>query len=159
AVQRRNELMADVTEQILTEAPSFDLMTLAEAKLLLGINPADTTQDALVSMLISTYSAYISTKCDRRFGRERVAETWRDVFNGRLAVRHWPVKAADVETVVAAGSAVSEGSAVQALGWEIDERSGKLSYVAPNDATCSAWPQSVIVTYTGGFNLPSDSSM
>jgi hypothetical protein len=145
--------VADVTEKVLTPATSYNLMTLDEAKLLLGINPADNTQDALIAQMISIYSAEVSMLCDRRFGRERVQETWRDVYNGRLALRHWPVKQVDVESVVAAGN----GVAVNAF--ELEERTGKLSYVAANDATCSSWPQSVIVTYTGGFNLPNDASM
>jgi hypothetical protein len=145
--------VADVTEKVLTPATSYDLMTLDEAKLLLGINPADNTQDDLIAMLISTYSADVSVRCDRRFGRERVQETWRDVYNGRLALRHWPVKQTDIESVVAGGSGVAVGS------YELEERSGKLSFVAANDATTSVWPQSVIVTYTGGFNLPDDPSL
>jgi len=143
--------MADVTVNVLTPATSIDFLTLAEAKLLLGISTADTSQDTLLTFLISTFSAYIAEICNRTFAKERVTETWRELFNGRLFLTHWPVQPADIETVTDAG--------VVPLAYELEELTGKLSNVATNDAQTSPWQQSVIVTYTGGFDLPTEAPL
>jgi hypothetical protein len=145
--------MADVTVNVLTPATSIDFLTLEEAKLLLGINAADNTQDDLLSFLISTFSAVIAKKVERTFARERVTETWREVFDGRLFLTHWPVRVSDIETVTSGGNGVAAGL------YELEEQSGKLSNVLANDAQALAWPQSVIVTYTGGFDLPAEAPL
>jgi Phage gp6-like head-tail connector protein len=142
--------MADRTIKVLTPATSIDLLTLEEAKLLLGIGTGDTSQDDQLELLITMTSATIAELCNRIFARERVEETWREVGNGRLFLSHWPVKTDDIESVMSAGDAWLTNA------YELEEASGKLSNVKVNAAQSSDWPQSVIVTYTGGFNLPDE---
>lgn len=142
--------MADVTVKVLTAATSFDLITLDEAKLLLGIVSSDTSQDELLQMQITINSATIAEICNRVFAKETVKETWREIANGRLFLTHWPVKETDVTSVISAG-----------YGWvtnqyELEEASGKLSNVVMYAAEANNWAQSVIVTYTGGFVLPDE---
>ena len=95
--------MADRTIKILTPATETDLLTLEEAKQWLGINLADTSQDALLSSMISMFSAEIAQRINRHptvtLGEEEVLETWRETMNGRLFLSHWPVKEENVVSV------------------------------------------------------------
>lgn len=143
--------MADVTVKVITPATTGDLLTLDEVKLLLGI--MDTSHDELLTMMISTYSAYVAEMCNRTFAREKVTETWRDIYNGRVFLTHWPVKEVDVESVVSSGNVYLTDQ------FELEETSGKLSNVILYAPESSPWPQSVIVTYTGGFNLPDEAPL
>jgi len=142
--------MVDVTIKVLQPATTHDLLTLDEAKLLLGMIPTDTSKDELLAMQISIYSATVAEMCNRIFAREKVEETWREMYDGRCFLTHYPVKETEVESVVSAGSS---------SGFELEEASGKLSNVAIYDSEASAWPQSVVVTYTGGFNLPDEAPL
>lgn len=145
--------MADVTVKVLEPATNFDFLTLAEAKLWLKIPDTDTSQDALLQMMISTNSAMIAEKCNRTFAREKVIETWREVENGRVFLTHFPVKEEDVETVIPGGTDYPLG------GYELEEASGKLSNVSGYGAYSTQWPQAVKVTYTGGFILPDEAPL
>jgi len=157
--------MADLTVKILDAAASFDFLTLDEAKKILGIDTADTSEDDTISMLIGINSAIISELCNRTFARERVQETWREVYDGRVFLQHWPVKESDIESVNAAGGDVpanydgTTGFYEVTPCWELEELSGKLSNVGAHDPESSKWPQSVIVTYTGGFDLPTEAPL
>ena len=71
--------MADITVHVLVAAkgpPKEDLnfLSLAEAKAVLGIDPADTTQDAAIVMQIAIASTTIMRACNRYFAREKVME-------------------------------------------------------------------------------------
>jgi hypothetical protein len=137
--------MADVTIKILTPATDFDLVTLAELKVALGIT--DASQDAMLEDQIDRYSDVVAELCNRVFAREQVRETWRcfgsDCPGTRLFLSHWPVAEDDIEQVEA------PIGTVWANGYELEERSGKLTLFG-NTAT------EVRVTYTGGFNLPEE---
>jgi|SRR5580765_1315768 hypothetical protein len=145
--------MVDVTVKILDPATEFDLLTLDEAKILLGMSTTDTSKDELLTMQISIYSTTVAEMCNRTFARERVEETWRELYNGRCFLTHWPTKETDVESVFSAGGNYLVGS------YELEEQSGKLSNVVRYAAESSAWEQSVVVTYTGGFNLPDEAPL
>jgi hypothetical protein len=133
--------MADVTIKVLTPATSFALLTLAELKTMLGIHAGDVSNDPQLQQWIDWYSATVSQITNRVFAREKVRETWRDTNDRRLFLSHWPVKEDDIESVLVGGG----GTAV----YELEEASGKVSlfgsYAAP-----------IVVTYTGGFNLPDE---
>ena len=146
--------MADVVVKVLTAATSFAFMTISEVKTALGIPLSDTsTSDATLQFMIDSASAEISTKCNRVFAREKVRETWRclgdpcDCPDGatsrRVHLMHWPVKEADIESVASNGTVVGSGD------YELEEQSGKLSLL-------SAIGEPIVVTYTGGFLLPSN---
>ena len=145
--------MADVTVKILEPATNFDFMTLEEAKLWLKIPEADTSQDELLQMMISVSSATIAEMCNRTFAREKVAETWREVGNGRVFLTHFPVKEIDIESVYPGGTLYPVG------GYELEEASGKLSNVSGYIKASAMWPQAIVVTYTGGFNLPDEAPL
>jgi hypothetical protein len=143
--------MVDVTVKVLEPATAFDMLTLEEAKLLLGGN--NTATDELLQMQISIYSATVAEMCNRVFAKEKVEETWRELFNGRVFLTHWPVREEDVESVISAG-----GNYLTA-GYELEEQSGKLSNVVRYAAEATEWAQSVVVTYTGGFALPDEAPL
>jgi len=136
--------MADRTIKIIEPADSFALMTLDEIKIMLGIPSGDIASDEQLEQLIDWYSAYVSQIANRVFAREKVRETWRDVQDRRLFLSHWPVKEEDIESVEA-----PRGSLITGEDYELEEGSGKLSLFGPRT-------EPIVVTYTGGFNLPDE---
>jgi hypothetical protein len=145
--------MADRTIDVITPATVFDLLTLDEAKLLVGIPTTDTTHDAVIPMLISTNSTMIAELCNRTFAKEKVTETWRETVNGRLFLSHWPVIDTDVESVADAGVTLAVGE------YELEGQSGKLSNILPGGPASSPWMTPAVVTYTGGYVLPDDAPL
>jgi uncharacterized phiE125 gp8 family phage protein len=148
--------MADYTIDVLTPATETDLLTLAEAKLWLGIASTDTSQDVLVQSMITTFSEEIAERLNRHptvtIGREEVSETWRETMNGRLFLSHWPVKAADVISVTIGNG--SGGTVLTPDQYEIGQDSGKLSNINFGDPMSSGWNHPVTVHYWGGYSLP-----
>ena len=145
--------MADVTVNVIEPATNFDFLTLEEVKILLGIAPSDASQDAQLAMLISIYSAHVAEMCNRTFAREKVMETWRELYDGRVFLTHYPVKLDDIELVTASGSGY------QSDQYELERASGKLSNVLLHSAESTEWPQSVDIVYTGGFDLPTEAPL
>jgi len=138
--------MADRNVEVLTPATSFDLMTLDEAKQMLGISLTDTSDDAQLAMFIDINSATISRLCNRVFAREEVSESWRELNGGnRVFLSHWPVLQADIETVQS-----PLGTMVSPDDWELEEASGKVSFFGV------AAIEPVVITYWGGYNLPDE---
>jgi len=134
--------MADRTIKILTPATNFALLTLEELKTLLGMNPADTSNDAQLQQMIDWYSATVSQIANRVFAKEKVRETWRDINDRRLFLSHWPVKEADIESV-------ETPAGTENVAYELEEASGKVSLFGGR-------AEPIVVTYTGGFNLPDE---
>jgi hypothetical protein len=138
--------MADRNVQVLTPATNFDLMTLDEAKQMLGISLTDTSDDAQLAMFIDINSATISRLCNRVFAREEVSESWRELNGGnRVFLSHWPVLQADIQTVQS-----PLGTMVSPDDWELEEGSGKVSFFTV------AAVEPVVITYWGGYNLPGE---
>ena len=138
--------MADVTVKILTPATEFDLMTLDEVKVALGISPTivNPVSDAQLTWMISTNSATISRLCNRVFAKEKVEESWRCQQSRRSFLSHWPVKEEDIESVTTNGG--------DNIDWELEEASGKLSIFSGRD-------EPIVVTYTGGYDLPDEAPL
>ena len=141
--------MADVTVKVLTPADSTALITLDELKLAYGIDPADTTHDAQLQMLIDQYSDVIATMCDRTFARETVEETWRGdpppYENTRVFLTHYPVADGDITSVGGAN-----GTLIDVANYEIENASGKLTILG-------TYADPLVVTYSGGYTLPNES--
>jgi hypothetical protein len=143
--------MADRDIDIIKPATNIDILTLDEAKVLLGIALNDSSQDTVVSALITTFSAVIANVCYRTFAYQEVTETWRETFNGRLFLSQWPVKLADIQ-------AVSTGSVpLDPTMYKLEEKSGKLSFVTnPGGSQSTPWLWPTVVTYSGGYVLPDE---
>jgi hypothetical protein len=152
--------MADRTIKILTPAASTDLLTLDEAKLWLGMNVADTSQDATLQLMITTFSEQIAELANRHptvtLGQEEVLETWRETMNGRLFLSHWPVKESDVVSITVGDAEVTPFADLAVGDYELEEASGKLSNILIGGAQAVPWNHPVTVHYTGGYLLPDE---
>jgi hypothetical protein len=142
--------MADRTIQVLVPATNFDLLTLEEAKTLLNMSQTDTSQDELLSMWITSFSLIIADMCNRTFAKEKVTETWRETYDGRMFLSHWPVVPTDVEEVSDGGVFLDVNS------YELEGKSGKVSNLLLGDAQSSKWMTPSVITYTGGYTLPDE---
>jgi hypothetical protein len=140
--------MADITIKVLEVADSYDLCTLDEMKQMLGLGVTTPTDDEALQMWITQYSDVIATMCNRVFAKEKVAETWRGdappYENYRVFLSHYPVADADVESVAVAG-----GGLVDPANYELENKSGKLSIYG-------GFSEPLVVTYTGGYDLPEE---
>jgi hypothetical protein len=140
--------MADVTIKVIEPADDFALLTVDELKAALGISSIDPTQDDQLTELINRYSDVVATLCNRVFAKEKVRETWRcvgsDCPGTRLFLSHWPIQEADIESVAAPRSSVLDPAS-----YELEEKSGKLTLFG-------AGASEIVVTYTGGFDLPDE---
>jgi hypothetical protein len=143
--------MADRTIKVLDPAEEFDLLTIEEAKLLLGMSLTDTTHDQLLALWISMYSATVSELCNRTFAKQTVTETWRETVHGRLFLSQWPIDDADVVSV-------SNGNiGLFPEEYELENQSGKLSLIDnPGGDQSTPWIAPAVVTYTGGYVLPDE---
>lgn len=141
--------MADRSITVLTPATNFDLATLTEAKLLMGMSLTDTSDDQQLQLWIDMNSATIATMCNRTFAREEVSETWRELAPGhRIFLSHYPAHAVDIESVTANGVLIDPSL------YELEERSGKLSIF-----TSQYWAEPVVIQYWGGWILPDEADM
>jgi hypothetical protein len=141
--------MADRNVQVLTPATSFDLMTLDEAKLMMGIATSDTSDDEQLQLFIDVNSATVMRMCNRIFAREEIRESWRELNGGdRVFLSHWPVAAADLQSVESPA-----GTLLDPSGYELEETSGKVSIFT------GAFVEPVVITYTGGYDLPDDAPL
>lgn len=147
--------MADRIVTVLTPATTFDLMTLSEAKMLMGVAPTDTTQDTSIQFFIDINSQVISRLCNRIFAREEVREEWRELNGGtRIFPSHWPIQSGDIETVESPMGTVLDPSA-----YELEEESGKIELIDPASGYAGAWAEPVVVTYWGGYILPTETPL
>jgi hypothetical protein len=162
--------MADRIVTVLTKATDWDLLTLDEAKLLMGLSLVDTSGDAQLELFTDINSATIARLCNRTFAREEVREEWRELgsqlrypgyyfpdppigyYSGvatsdahRLFLSHWPVHPEDIEAVESPAGNVLDPST-----YEIEEDSGKL------ETFNGVFQEPVVVTYWGGYRLPEE---
>lgn len=138
------------------------LTTLADVKNLLGIAPAETSQDARLEMLINMSSARIGQYCNRQFKRQNYTETLPP--NGRqlLILQQYPVQS--VASVVQKGTTLTAatdyiatspfaevGEIYRETGWTGDYM---LRGIVTNDI--GPGKLEIVVTYVAGYYLPDD---
>lgn len=130
--------------RVLSPANDFSLISLPKAKLALKIAANDSSKDALLLSFIERASAEVEAITGRVFAEERVEETFRNINYARQFVylQRWPVK--NIESVFE--------SEVQVYDWDIENRSGQLTRRGS-----AYWWSPIVVTYTGGYNLPENS--
>jgi hypothetical protein len=142
--------MADISVNVITPADSYDLATLDEVKVMLGISPTDTSEDGLLQVWITQYSDVIATMCHRTFAKEQVIETWRgdtkpfDTDNGRVFLTHYPVSPTDIVSVTGPDGTDLSGT------YELENKSGKLQLFN------TSWSEPIRISYTGGYDLPEE---
>jgi hypothetical protein len=141
--------MGDVSVKILEPFEGYpngtegDFLTLAEAKMLLGISTApDPVGDDLLKLQISMASADIMRLCNHVFARERLVETWYGLQAPTVFLTHWPVVETDIEDIDGGGAGV----------FDLEEMSGKLMGFG-------GFGSPVSITYTGGYLLPDEAPL
>jgi len=143
--------MADRIIKILVPATNFDLLTLDEAKTLLGIVTSTPQEDEQLQMMISVQSEIVAEYCNRTFAYEEVQETWRSdltISANRIFLSHWPVKQADLTIVAAPRGTVLDPT----TDYELEEISGKVEMLA-------SMAEPIEITYSGGYLLPDDAPL
>jgi hypothetical protein len=128
-----------------TDPGSYDLISLEDLELELGL-PSDTDDDEQLQARITRTSLMIAELCDRVFRFSEGVETF--VFdpgsvtrsNQPLSLKLYPVNA--VESITQDGTAVED--------FIVDSENGRV-WLA--NAT---WSGTVVVTYSGGYQLPDD---
>jgi hypothetical protein len=132
--------------EIISEDPESagpDLVSLDDLKLALGI--ADTTEDATLAAAITFQSRIIAEYCERRFGLAEVVETftfdhYEDMLRRQaLTLSLYPV--VEVTEVLSAGTGSTD--------YSFDPVSGRLWM---SNGYC--WVDTVTVSYSGGYDLP-----
>jgi hypothetical protein len=140
---------------VLTPATTYDLVSLEDMKIKLGIPDTDTSKDALLQELISNLSATVAKLCNRVFGYEQVDETfWQleDDKSQRLYLSRWPVKLTDIETMTRDGNDLLPPATTNE--WFLEESTGTL-YRRPD---LGPWYGVIDVIYSGGYQLPDEAS-
>jgi hypothetical protein len=134
--------MVDTILKVLTPADSIDLVSLDEVKLMFGIAPTDTSEDAQLENYITTTSAWLARECNRTFAYEEMYETVRCLQPRRYYTSHWPVKEDDIESIE-----TPRGSLIDPSTYEVEEESGKIEFFGGRT-------EPIVVTYWGGYHLP-----
>lgn len=138
--------------RVVTPAASMALVSLDAAKLALGIDAANTSQDAALTAQIESVSLAICNWCDRIFA----VQTYRDQLRGAcgnygeaLVTRQYPIVVDDGGVPLVA--VAEDGGAVDAAMLEVFPEQGAV-YRLDASMVPSAWGSALIVVdYTAGF--------
>lgn len=145
--------------RVITPAESLALVSVDDAKAVLGIDPSDTSQDAALARQIDSVSAAINNWCDRVF----VVQTYRDqVRNGRggwgepLVTRQYPILLDDSGVPIV--DVAENGAAIDAALLEIYPETGSIYRLDSGSIAPGAWAAALIVVdYAAGFDpVPPD---
>jgi len=140
--------LVDTTDEL-----EQDLITLEDAKTELGVT--GTSQDAAISSRITRASKVIAEHCNRQFALASAEETF--VFHGHHAFYHHhgvPQEHALILTlypIVEIASISLDGLDLDASAFDVQPEEGMIRLI-----DCGRWHGRVIVTYTGGYDLPDD---
>jgi hypothetical protein len=147
--------MAEPLVNVLTAATSVALLSLDEAKLMLGLPAGPSADDAQMQMLLDQNSMILAREANRdTFAKEKVQERWDCV--GPVccpdgACKIWltraPVKLADIETLES-----PEGTVIDPSTIRLEQSTGKIVF----PAGCAS---EILITYTGGFLLPTEAPL
>jgi hypothetical protein len=139
---------------VLTAAPTQDLVSLTDMKQKLFIPDADTSKDFLLQEIITNTSETIAKLCNRVFGYESVDETFYQLEDGcsrRLYLSRWPVVKSDIETFTQDGSDLLALWGPPGVGeWVLEQETGTLYRPPP----LGPWLGVIDVNYSGGYVLP-----
>lgn len=140
---------------VTTPATTFDLITLASVKSVLGI--VNGSDDAFLKDAITQASDVIARHCKRVFAAETVEETFRlDQSHNDLVLARYPVT-----SIVSIVEGVTEFDLFntddmnRSLDYELNGESGVLRRLG-GDGTRDGWwaATRIVVAYKAGFDLP-----
>ena len=136
-----------------------NLTQLADVKTILQIPSSDTSQDALINLVIPAVSAQIESYCNRTFGVASYTENLPPSNSTVLQLQNWPITT--VTSVTADGSAmvagqdyylysqfVSSGQLYREPGW-YGKMIGRGLTFDPVQPMIT-----IAVVYNAGYNLP-----
>jgi hypothetical protein len=138
---------------VVTPATSYDLVSLDEMKMKLGIPPTDTSRDALLQELITNISSVAADKCCRHPASlvyETVDEKFYQLEDGcsrRLFLSQWPVVRGDITSMTQDGVDLLTNT-----DWILEEKTGTL-YMPP---AADPWFGVIEITYSGGYKNPDE---
>lgn len=136
---------------VLTPASSYALTTLAVVKAELQLTV--TTSDDLITTLINHSSAEISGYCKRVFGLETVRQSFAYSKEQSLWLARVPV--IEIDTITDSGTALVDGT-----DFRLDPTTGELTRIGIygwyDGWRYGAWEESIIVEYSGGYDLPDE---
>lgn len=133
-----------------TDNDDPDLITLADLKVELGITTDD--EDAALQTRLTRASKSVAELCDRRFAFAHAIETftfgWDEVLSWRqpLTLRLYPNVV--IESVTVGGTELEE------TAFDFNPDTGELWLVGTT--WLGTWPGAIVVTYSGGYDLPDD---
>jgi hypothetical protein len=143
--------------RVITPATSLALVSVDQAKVALGIDPADTSQDATLAQQIDAVSLAVNNYCDRVF----VIQTYQDQlryacgqWGEALVTRQYPIVVEDEVSLVV----TEDGVALDPALVEIYSEAGSLYRLDAASTAPSAWTAPLIVVdYTAGYDpIPAD---
>jgi hypothetical protein len=139
-----------------TASAGPDLISLSDLKFALGIT--DNSEDAQLKAAITFQSEIIAEYLDRRLGRAEALETF--TFDWGEMFQHYQVPALRGQALTLSLYPVFQVHEVSHMGatdtdFDFDPISGRL-WIGPTWTVGSTWPEKVIVTYSGGYDLPED---
>jgi hypothetical protein len=145
--------------RVTTPATSLALVTLDQAKAALGIDPADTSQDAALQQQIDSVSQAINNYCDRVF----VVQSYRDQVRGACGRWGEPLVTRQYPIVLDPGgvplvAVVDDGAALDPTLLEVYPETGSLYRLDAASLDPSVWASPLLVVdYTAGFDpIPAD---
>ena len=161
-------MSADVITSIVTPAASYNLVTLAQVKLELGIPSNDTTDDQYLNQKITSISALVSKYCNRPF----VTETYQDIYLpdrgiepfhsiGRfrpLQLTNWPVQSISSIVVAPGPTSASNETLTEGVDFVLNNRPGQvIRYSETTGLPCSWQPYPTTIVYVAGYaTIPAD---
>lgn len=145
--------------RVTVAAESLALVTVDQAKAVLGIDLADTSQDAALQAQIDSVSAAVNNHCDRIFAVQSYRDQIRSAcgrWGEPLVVRQYPIVLDDLGLPVV--TVAEDGSALDPAFMEAYPETGSLYRLDSGSTAPSAWTAALItVDYTAGFAaIPAD---
>src|SRR5580765_605612 len=141
---------------VVTPAESMALVSVDDAKVALGIEAGDTSQDDALAVQINAVSMAINNYCDRIFAVQTYRDQLRDAcgsYGEPLVTRQYPIVVADEVSLL-----VSEGgSPLDPALIEVFAETGQI-FLLDATALPIAWGAALVaVDYTAGFvTIPAD---
>jgi len=147
--------MTEPLVNVLTPATSVALISLDDAKIMLGLPPGPSADDEKLQMILDQNAAIIARMVNRpTFAKEKVKERWFCVApvccpNGasRIWLTHAPVKLDDIESIES-----PEGVTVDPASIWLEEQTGQIIF--PGGTA-----DQILITYTGGYDLPDEAPL
>ena len=145
--------------RVITPADSLALVSLDDAKVVLGIDPADTSKDAALTQQIDAVSAAVNNLCNRIFAVQTYQDQFRYVYNWLysgepLRTRQFPIVVDD--TGVPLVTVSEDGAAVDVAAWDVYPEDGAL-YRLDGTSVAGWMGTTILVDYTAGYDpIPAD---